>query len=130
MGLRHFLHIRGSSGYCDPDGQEDGGAISANTFSILIPYAKHESASQLVVDALDRELVAEERDGGTYYSNHAEFSMRVAQALAVAGQPEAAASYWGNSCGFLLGYGFHKDTSLFDLIQSVSALKRVFHRSA
>ncbi len=105
--------------------REDGGAISANTFfSILIPYAKHESASQLVVDALDRELVAEERDGGTYYSNHAEFSMRVAQALAVAGQPEAAASYWGNSCGFLLGYGFHKDTSLFDLIESVSALKR------
>lgn len=104
--------------------REDGGAISANTFfSILIPYAKHESASQLVVDALDRELVAEEIDGGTYYSNHAEFSMRVAQALAVAGQPEAAASYWRHSCGFLLGYGFHKDTSLFDLIESVSALK-------
>ncbi|MNF05913.1 hypothetical protein D3C80_2057480 [compost metagenome] len=67
--------------------------------------------------------MAEEIDGGTYYSNHAEFSMRVAQALAVAGQPEAAASYWRHSCGFLLGYGFHKDTSLFDLIESVSALK-------
>ncbi|MCT9825459.1 hypothetical protein [Pseudomonas veronii] len=104
--------------------REDGGPISANTFfSILIPYAIHESASQLVIDALDRVLVDEERDGGTYYSNHAEFSMRVAQALAVAGQPEAATSYWRQSCGYLLGYGFHKDTSLFDLIGSVSALK-------
>jgi len=104
--------------------REDGGPISANTFfSILIPYAIHESSSQLVVDALDRVLVDEERDGGTYYSNHAEFSMRVAQALAVAGQPEAAASYWRQSCEYLLGYGFHKDTSLFDLIGSVSALK-------
>lgn len=47
----------------------------------------------------------------------------MAQALAVAGQPEAATSYWRQSCGYLLGYGFHKDTSLFDLIGSVSALK-------
>ncbi|WP_338474838.1 hypothetical protein [Pseudomonas khavaziana] len=105
--------------------REDGGPISTSTFfSILIPYAKHESVSQLVVDALDRVLVVEESDGGTYYSNHAEFSMRVAQALAAAGRPNAAAHYWRRSCGYLLGYGFHKDTALFDLIGSVGALGR------
>lgn len=102
--------------------REDGGPISASTFfSILIPYAQDELASQLVVDALARELAGEE-DGGTYYSIHAEFCMWVAQALSLANQASVAHSYWIKACGYLLGYGFRKDTALFDLIEGVRAL--------
>ena len=111
--------------------REDGGPISASAFfSILIPHAKHDCVSPLIVDALNRVLVEEEREGGTYYSNHANFSMWMAQALVAAEQLDVAANCWQRSCEYLLGYGFHKDTALFDLINSVSALSGDSHSAA
>ncbi|GAB3437258.1 ATP-binding protein [Massilia solisilvae] len=102
--------------------REDGGPITASSFfSILLAHASSPVASDVIIAVLERELEAEEANG-TYYGTHAEFRMRMARLHALTRQSARALEHWHKAGYFLLGYGFHKDIALFDVIESVPAL--------
>ncbi|WEW95645.1 hypothetical protein P3T65_15420 [Pseudomonas nitroreducens] len=102
--------------------REDGGPITAGAFfSLLLPYASTSTATGLIVETLEREL-ADEESNGTYYSTHAEFRMRLARLNVLAERQDGALSHWHQAVTFFLGYGFHKDIALFDVIDNVPAL--------
>lgn len=110
--------------------REDGGPITAGSFfSTLLAHASTPVASNLIIEALERELVDEEANG-TYYSIHAEFRMRLARLHARSGQEHRALDHWRQAGTFLIGYGFHKDITLFDVIDSVPALLRHSEKTA
>lgn len=102
--------------------REDSGPISASSyFSILLEHASTPVASPLVVQTLEQELGNEEK-GGTYYSNHAAYRLRIARLHAQTSNRPRAIEHWREASVFLLGYGNHKDIALFDVIDSVPAL--------
>lgn len=102
--------------------REDGGPITAGAyFSVLLRHASEPAASALVVKTLEQELI-EEEGSGTYYSNHADYRMRLARLHAQASNQPRALEHWREASVFLLGYGFHKDIALFDIIDSAPAL--------
>lgn len=109
--------------------REDGGPITAGAFfSLLLPHAST-PAADLIVGALEREVVDEEASG-TYYSNHAEFRMRLARLHAFRHNMERARAHWREATTFLLGYGFHKDIALFDVLDNVPTLSRCSEETA
>lgn len=102
--------------------REDSGPISASSyFSVLLEHASTPVASPLVVQTLEQELANEEK-GGTYYSNHAAYRLRLARLHAQTSNRPRAVEHWREASVFLLGYGFRKDIALFDVIDSVPAL--------
>ncbi|TVT73162.1 MAG: ATP-binding protein [Denitromonas halophila] len=102
--------------------REDSGPISASSyFSVLLEHASTPIASTLVVQRLEQELANEEK-GGTYYSNHATYRMRLARLHMQTSNHPRAIKHWREASVFLLGYGFHKDIALFDVIDSVPTL--------
>jgi hypothetical protein len=102
--------------------REDSGPISASSyFSVLLEHASTPVASPLVVETLEQELANEEK-GGTYYSNHAAYRLRLARLHAQTSNRPRAIEHWREASVFLLGYGFRKDIALFDVIDSVPAL--------
>lgn len=66
---------------------------------------------------------------GTYYSIHALERMKLAQLYAKT-SPSEAIRHWQQAIVFLLGYGFRKDITLFDIIECVPALKLHSRESA
>ena len=110
--------------------REDGGPITAGAyFSMLLRYVSVPAASVLIVKTLEQELL-EEEGGGTYYSNHANYRMRLARLHAEAGNRSQALEHWREACVFLLGYGFRKDRALFDIIESAPVLHAVSEDTA
>lgn len=102
--------------------REDSGPISASTyFSVLLEHASTPIASALVAQTLEQELANEEK-GGTYYSNHAAYRMRLARLHAQTSNRPRAIEHWREASVFLLSYGFRKDIALFDVIDSVPVL--------
>ena len=102
--------------------REDSGPISASSyFSVLLEHASTPIASALVAQTLEQELANEEK-GGTYYSNHAAYRMRLARLHAQTSNRPRAIEHWCEASVFLLSYGFRKDIALFDVIDSVPAL--------
>lgn len=110
--------------------REDGGPITAGAFfSIFLPYASTSIVSKLIAQALEQELIDEEANG-TYYSTHAEFRMYLARFHARALQKERALNHWREASKFFLGYGFHKDTTIFDIIESAPILLKYSESAA
>ncbi|MEM1404976.1 MAG: ATP-binding protein [Pseudomonadota bacterium] len=110
--------------------REDGGPISTSSFfSMLLEQVSRPSAAAAVVPCLERELMSEE-EGGTYYSNHAEYRMRLARLQASICNRDKAIDHWREAAQLLLGYGFHKDISLFDIVESAPTLAAVSQRTA
>lgn len=102
--------------------REDSGPISASSyFTLLLEQALTPAASALVIQRLEEELDLEER-GGTYYSNHAVYRMRLARLHARTLNRTRALEHWHQAAVFLLGYGYRKDIGLLDVIDSVPAL--------
>lgn len=103
--------------------REDGGPITASSyFSVLLEHASVPTASTSIVQTLEQDLTNEEK-GGTYYSNHSVYRMRLARLNALISNSPRAREHWREATVFLLGYSFHKDTALFDIIDSVPALR-------
>lgn len=110
--------------------REDSGPISAhNYFSLLLEHAATPAATALIVERLEEELASEEQSG-TYYSSHAVYRMRLARLQERTSNHARALEHWNEASVFLLGYGFHKDVALFDVIDSVPALSRKSEKTA
>lgn len=110
--------------------REEGGPLATSTLiALLTPYSSHAVAGPLVREVIEREV--ERRDSiGTYYSAHAEYAMQLARARQASGDAAGAARAWATSGVYLTAYGFHKDITLFDIIESAPALRALSRERA
>ncbi len=105
--------------------REDGGPIPIGYFiDLLVPFAADPIAGSTVRAMIERK-VDECHAMGTYYSMHAEYTMRLARVQALAGNSALACANWRRASAFLTAYGWRKDITLFDLIESTPALAAV-----
>ena len=102
--------------------REDAGPIQTGTLlDVLMPYAADPVGGPLVRRVFAQEVESRKRNG-TYYGTHAEFEMRLARVRYRAGDAPSAGDAWRRSAVFLAAYGFHKDITIFDPIESAPAL--------
>ena len=110
--------------------REDAGPIPIGTLlDVLMPYAADPVASPLVRGIFEQELESRNRND-TYYGTHAEFEMRLARVRHRTGDAGGARDAWLRSAVFLTAYGFHKDITIFDSIESAPALMTASPRVA
>lgn len=72
-----------------------------------------------------RRLIKQEIEtggGGRYYSDLAEFRLIAARLEIAAGAPREARRHWIDACCFLAGYGWHKDITIFELLDPLPVL--------
>jgi hypothetical protein len=78
-------------------------------------------------------LVAEEIAKGSarrYYSDLAEYRLIAARVALAAGDAEHAAALWREACEFLTAYGFHKDITIYEVLDPLPSLIRADPRRA
>ena len=110
--------------------REDGGPVPIGTLvDLLLPYVANAVAGAKVLATI-QELVELSGTIGTYYSVHAEYSMRLAKAQVVAGHAGEALENWRKAGVYLAAYGWRKDITLFDIIESAPALGAASHEIA
>ena len=110
--------------------REDGGPIPTGTLlDVLMPYAADPVAGPFVRRVFEQEVARCNRNG-TYYGTHAEFEMRLARVRHRAGDTGSAYEAWRSAAVFLAAYGYHKDITIFDLIESTPALTAASARTA
>ena len=64
----------------------------------------------------------EENSGGRYYSDLASDRLYAARLELSAADPASAAESWREACSFLGGYGWHKDTTIYELLDPLTVL--------
>lgn len=75
----------------------------------------------------DRELVAlvaqaASVEGGEVYGTHAEHALTMARLWNSVGEVEKAEDEWRRACRFLAAYGYHKDYTIFTLLDGIEAI--------
>ncbi|MHA3104534.1 ATP-binding protein [Acinetobacter sp. ANC 3791] len=102
--------------------REVNGPISSDViFQLLEPYSKIEDINIYILGALKEEIDHIEKSG-TYYSTHADLALKFTQVLLNSGNKEEALKKWKNIGIYLTSYGYRKDTTLFEIIDSVSVI--------
>lgn len=105
--------------------REDGGPLPTGTLlKLLIPCVSDPVGGPFVRALIEREVL-DRNNHGTYYSNHAEFAMFLAQAKQAASDISAAKDAWQKASVFFAGYGWRKDITIFEILESIPALKAV-----
>lgn len=102
--------------------REVNGPVSSDViFQLLEPYSKIENINRYILVALEEEISHIEKTG-TYYSTHADLALKFTQALLDNENKEGAFKQWNNVGIYLTSYGYRKDTTLFEIINTVSVL--------
>lgn len=110
--------------------KEDGGPVPiGNVIDILMPYVSHPEFGETIRSAI-ATLVSDADDMGTYYATHATYTMHLAKVKYAAGRIDEARECWSKVGKYLTGYGWRKDITLFDIIDSASTLDRVSQKEA
>jgi hypothetical protein len=102
---------------------EDSGAIPTSTFvDLLLPHVADRTWGDLVLRAIEAR-VGEHR--GTHYPTLAEFSIGLARARRATGDVEGAQTAWADAAKYLTAYGWHKDSTFYELRESFDVLGTV-----
>ena len=105
--------------------REDGGPLPFRTLiTLLVPYINNKAGGSQVKDAIKCQ-VESAHFNGTYYSTHAEYEMMLARTLNRQGDKQGAQNSWLQASIYLTAYGFRKDITLFEVINSAHVLKNV-----
>ncbi|MFJ2824687.1 AAA family ATPase [Streptomyces toxytricini] len=64
----------------------------------------------------------EQQAGGRYYSDLAGYLLTHARLALAAGEPAGAEARWLEACRFLVAYGWHKDITVYEVLDPLSAL--------
>ena len=110
---------KGTSSYLDR--AESGPLARGTLIKILFPYINHPIVGAKVQLLIERKIT-EAHATGEYYATHAEYSMFLARTLFITGKIDLAQQTWDEVGIFLTGYGWHKDITLFNLIESIPFL--------
>lgn len=101
--------------------REVNGPVSSDViFNLLEPYSKLENINRYILEALKSEIDHVESNG-TYYSTHAELKLKYTQILLENNKTEANKE-WKDVGIYLTSYGYRKDITLFEIIDTVSVI--------
>jgi hypothetical protein len=101
--------------------REVNGPVSSDViFNLLEPYSKLENINRYILEALKSEIDHVENNG-TYYSTHAELKLKYTKILLNNNKPEANTE-WKDVGVYLASYGYRKDITLFEVIDTVSVI--------
>jgi hypothetical protein len=106
-----------------------GPLVAAELMRLLLPYAEDSDAGDMVVDTM-AGLVGHAEEAGQFYEIQAEHEMLLVQALAARDRQSEARERWRKVSVFLAGYGWHKDVTIWELIDPLPALAAVDRRRA
>lgn len=99
---------------------EMGGPLGRDTLIDLVMAGsnsnRHEATSSIVMSALEDGV------GRTYYSDVARFHLSAARLALRIGEHEKASAHWRSASALLVAYGFHKDATIYELIDSLPPL--------
>lgn len=110
--------------------KEDGGPVPiGNVIDILMPYASHPEFGETIRSAI-ATLVSDADDMGTYYATHATYTMHLTKVLYAASWIDEARECWAKIGKYLTGYGWRKDITLFDIIDSAPTIAQVSQNEA
>lgn len=99
---------------------EMGGPISQNSF-LHLTIETVTPAREIAATAIINEAIAN-GGGGRYYSDLAEFRLIAARLALKVGNNADAYEQWVNACQLLTAYGWHKDTTIYELLDPFSTL--------
>jgi hypothetical protein len=119
--LEHLKAI--SSGTTTSIDRSPGGPLTPSSlFELVAPFAKRPELRDLIRRSI--EPLVEDQHGGHYFVQAASDEMAFASLLATIGDQAAAVTHWNDACLNLCAYGMRKDTTIYDILESVRALKR------
>jgi hypothetical protein len=111
---RTSTHIQGERGFTGP--------LSSDALaSLLGAFSNRASVARVALDRLAALATAVE-EKGEYYSAVASHYFGLAEAQARLGERESAANSWRKASRALCGYGWRKDTTVWELFESVPRL--------
>ena len=100
--------------------QEDGGPITVSTIiNLSKPYIENNATGKLILSSLE-DRVDYLKQRGSYYSTHATYEMELSSCYVKLKDINKAKSSWNQAGVYLSSYGWHKDITLFEIIESVS----------
>ena len=99
---------------------ELGGPVSPDfLLRLAVETAKpmrHRAAEALITDEIAK------RSARRYYSDLAEYRLVAARLALAAEDAERANALWGETCEFLTAYGYHKDITIYEVLDPLPAL--------
>lgn len=102
--------------------REDGGPVPIGTvIEILLPYSANPIVGEKVRKIIEKQ-VETAGEVGTYYSTHAIFSLKLAQSRMMAGNLSEAKDNFKQAAVYFCSYGWRKDITLLDIIDSVPSI--------
>ena len=110
---------------------ELGGPLPSDRLLHLVVDTSTSGRQSVAQEILDTEI--ETGGAGRYYSDLAEYQLIAARLLLKAGDPIDAERRWHKACRLLVGYGWHKDSTVYELLDSLPTLTTLnpgFGRSA
>lgn len=103
--------------------REDGGPLPTSMLlGVLTPHLADREGGPHVRE-LCEQLISRLETYGTYYPTHADNATKLARARHAGGDAQSAREAWMRAAVFRASYGWHKDTTLFDIIGSVWGLR-------
>jgi hypothetical protein len=78
------------------------------------------STQLLVQEIIENEI--SHGSGGRYYSDLAQYQLFGARLAIINNDIYQARKYWEKACSFLIAYGWHKDITIYELLDPLSAL--------
>jgi tetratricopeptide (TPR) repeat protein len=121
--LKNLAEIsRGTTTYLQ---RSPGGPLQPeHLIELLIPFARNSLLNDLIMKAIKHQLELT-GEGSELYETHAIQELLLARVLAEAGQSQDAQSLWHSATVHLCAYGYRKDTTIYELIESAPALASV-----
>jgi hypothetical protein len=117
-----YLKIISSGTTTSIDRSPGGPLTPSRLFELVAPFAKRPELRDLIRRSI--EPVVERQHGGSLYVIAASDEMTFAALLATIGDQSAAVAHWNDACLNLCAYGMRKDTTIYEVLDSVTALKR------
>jgi hypothetical protein len=112
-----------SSGTTTSIDRSPGGPLTPSAlFELVAPFAKRPELRDLIRQSIEPLVEAQHR--GHYFVQAASDEMTFAALLATIGDEPAAKAHWNDACLNLCAYGMRKDTTIYDILESVTALGR------
>lgn len=110
--------------------QEDGGPLSSQTLvRLLTPFCSNPVSKELAIGTI-RSIITHASEIHYYYPTHSELETSLAIAAMTSGDKQAAYDAWQRAAQYQAAYGWRKDPSIYDLLNSIPPIAAVSTETA
>lgn len=98
------------------------GPLPVDSLLQLVMGTADTEAKLTAASGLGAQILSPELRGSELYDTHAQDSLMLARIHAAAGQRSLSEAAWFEACRYLAGYGWRKDITVYELLDSIKAL--------